>query len=212
MNEQNAVRRDGRRARSDRSRNAIATAMLELIVSGTPHPSARLVAERAGVSPRLVFHHFKDMDALYRELMSLQAERLQPLMEMDLDLHAPLEERLAGFVDHRVTLLEFISPVRKVIIGTEVTSPVIAAELDRLRAFKRNQTAMVFSPEISRLSTEQGGLVSSALQAAASWSTWHSLRHHQKLPLEKAEQVLAQTIRSLLNGIRPLIESDTEKG
>ncbi len=198
MNKENAARPDGRRARSDRSRNAIATAMLELIVEGTPHPSARQAAERAGVSPRLVFHHFKDMEALYGRLMTLQSERLRPLMEMDMALHAPFEERLSVFADHRVTILEFISPIRKVIIGTEVTSPVIAAELDLFREIKRKQAAAVFAPELSRLTAEEAGLAASALQLATSWSAWHSLRHHQKLPLEKAETVLIQMIRSIL--------------
>lgn len=198
MTKENATRPDGRRARSDRSRNAIATAMLELVVAGTPHPSARQVAERAGVSPRLVFHHFKDMEALYGELMSLQAKRLRPLMEMDIALHASFVERLAAFVEHRVTILEFISPIRKVIIGTEVTSAVIAAELDRFRDFKRKQAASVFAPELSRLTAEEADLASSALQTVTSWSVWHSLRHHQSLSLEKAEHVLIQMIRSIL--------------
>lgn len=189
---------DGRRARSSRSRNAIAIAMLELIVGGTPHPSARQVAERAGVSPRLVFHHFKDMEAIYSELMRLQAQRLQPLLEMDIEPEAPFEDRLAAFVDHRVTILEFISPVRKVIIGAEVTSPAIAAELDRFRAFKRQQTTDVFSAELTRMEQEESGVVSAALQAVTSWTVWHGLRHHQKLPMEAAEQVMIRLIRGLL--------------
>lgn len=198
MKKNDIARTDGRRARSSRSRSAIATAMLELIVAGKSHPSARQVAERAGVSPRLVFHHFKDMEALYGELMALQAQRLQPLLEMNISDRAPFESRLAAFVDHRVTVLEFISPVRKVIVGAEVSSPAIAAELDRFREFKRQQTAAVFSPETARLDTKTGAEVMAALQAATSWTTWHCLRHHQKLPVDAAEQVLTRMIRALL--------------
>ncbi len=197
INKDQTTRPDGRRSRSERSRNAIATAMLELIVAGTPHPSARQVAQRAGVSPRLVFHHFKDMEALYGKLMTLQAERLKPLLEMDIPSEAPFEERLAAFVDHRVTILEFISPVRRVIIGAEVVSPAIAAELDRLRAFKRQQTAAVFASEVSRLDAKTGAEVLAALQAVTSWTVWHSLRYHQKLSVEVAEQVMTRTIRGL---------------
>lgn len=202
MKKAQTTRPDGRRARSSRSRNAIATAMLELIVGGAPHPSARQVAERAGVSPRLVFHHFKDMEAIYSELMTLQAQRLQPLLEMDILPEAPFEDRLAAFVDHRVTILEFISPVRKVIIGAEVSSPAIAAELDRLRAFKRQQAAAVFLPETARMDAAAGAEVLAALGAATSWNTWHSLRHHQKLPLEAAEKVMIRMIRGILNSSR----------
>ncbi|MEW6077466.1 MAG: TetR/AcrR family transcriptional regulator [Thermodesulfobacteriota bacterium] len=202
MNEKKSSVTDGRRARSGRSRNAIVTALLELIVAGTPHPSARQVAERAGVSPRLVFHHFKDMEAIYNELMALQGERLKSLLEIDLPPETPFEARLAAFVDHRVTLLEFISPVRKVMIGAEVTSKVMAAELERFRAFKRQQAAEVFGPEIARLDGETAAEVTAALQAVTSWTAWHSLRHHQKLSVETAERVMIRMIRGILNPSR----------
>jgi TetR/AcrR family transcriptional regulator, regulator of autoinduction and epiphytic fitness len=207
MRQKNTTGTDGRRARSGRSRNAIATAMLELIVGGMPHPAARQVAERAGVSPRLVFHHFADMEAIYGELMALQAERLKPLLEMDIQPEMAFEDRLTAFAEHRATILEFISPVRRMIVGAEVTSPAMAAELERLRAFKRQQTAAVFAPEIARLAGETVAEVTAALQAATAWTTWHSLRHHQKLPVEAAEKVMIRTIRALLAGSVPCSSS-----
>ena len=55
---------DGRLARGQRTRANVAGALIALLREGDTEPTARAVAERAGVSLRLVFHHFADMDEL----------------------------------------------------------------------------------------------------------------------------------------------------
>ena len=52
---------DGRRLRSERSRQAIIDAMMELIGEGNLVPTAQQASERAGVGIRTVFRHFSDM-------------------------------------------------------------------------------------------------------------------------------------------------------
>ncbi|MEM7232854.1 MAG: TetR/AcrR family transcriptional regulator [Planctomycetota bacterium] len=56
---------DGRAVRTARSRQAICEACLDLIEEGVLQPSADLVCERAGVSRRSVFNHFRDLAELY---------------------------------------------------------------------------------------------------------------------------------------------------
>ena len=58
--------RDGRVARGQRTRRSVAEALMELLRAGETDPTAKAVALRAGVSLRLVFHHFADMDDLYQ--------------------------------------------------------------------------------------------------------------------------------------------------
>ena len=55
---------DGRRQRSERSRAAIITATLNLLDGGNLTPTAKQIAEEAGVGLRSFFRHFEDMDAL----------------------------------------------------------------------------------------------------------------------------------------------------
>ena len=55
---------DGRRLRSERSRQAIIDAMLKLVEEGVLVPTAQQVSERAGVGIRSVFRHFSDMESL----------------------------------------------------------------------------------------------------------------------------------------------------
>ena len=56
---------DGRRLRSERSRQAIIDASLALIEEGVLVPTAQQISERAGVGIRACFLHFTDMENLF---------------------------------------------------------------------------------------------------------------------------------------------------
>jgi len=55
---------DGRTARSDRTHNAVVAAFLRLLDEGNLRPTTEQIAERAAVSPRSVYQHFPERDAL----------------------------------------------------------------------------------------------------------------------------------------------------
>src|SRR3954470_18279608 len=52
---------DGRTARATRTREAVVSAVLDLVNEGNPKPTAREIADRAGVSLRSVYVHFDDL-------------------------------------------------------------------------------------------------------------------------------------------------------
>ena len=114
--------RDGRVARGQRTRRAVAEALMELLRAGDPDPTAKAVARRAGVSLRLVFHHFADMDDLYQFAATLQLRR----QWADLPQLSPglaLPTRIERTVAHRAALFEEISagPARPGVPGTDVS-------------------------------------------------------------------------------------------
>ncbi|RYD83835.1 MAG: TetR/AcrR family transcriptional regulator, partial [Sphingomonadales bacterium] len=55
---------DGRRQRSNRSRDQIVRAMIDLVRAGEMQPAAARVAEKANVGLRTVFRHFEEMETL----------------------------------------------------------------------------------------------------------------------------------------------------
>ena len=59
---------DGRIQRSERSRQLIIEAMIDLINNGNLIPTAQQVADQAGVAIRTVFRHFTEMEKLYGEI------------------------------------------------------------------------------------------------------------------------------------------------
>ena len=91
---------DGRVARGERTRRALAEAMIVLIEEGDPLPTARRVAESAGVSLRLVFHHFDDLESILRAAVEIQEERhWRPIRPVAPTL--PVHERVARVVRQR---------------------------------------------------------------------------------------------------------------
>jgi len=67
---------DRRNVRSDTTRANICQALLHLLQEGHHQPCAKLVAKRANVSIRALFHHFHGMDGLYAEVVGTQTHHI----------------------------------------------------------------------------------------------------------------------------------------
>src|SRR5689334_14654276 len=102
---------DGRLARTARTRAAIVDALLDLLEEGDLQPTASRIADRAGTSLRLIYHHFGDLESLFHSAAIRQTERLAEHVE-PIDVDLPLRERVDTIVDQRADVLEWITPVR----------------------------------------------------------------------------------------------------
>lgn len=186
---------DRRVARGEQTRRRLAEAMIALLEEGSPQPSAREIAERAGVSLRLVFHHFEDMEQVLRQAVAVQVERhwgrLQPV-----SASMPFDERIERLVRQREVLYEAIAPVRRAAARTEQVSPTIAAELARARRQLRQGLETAFSAELASGPARKELL--DALEAACSWETWDLLRTRMCLGRPGARRVVVRMVRSLI--------------
>jgi TetR/AcrR family transcriptional regulator of autoinduction and epiphytic fitness len=189
---------DGRHARSERTRAAIVEALLSLLDEGVLQPSAELLAERAGVSRRAVFHHFRDLDDLHATAAAKQMERVLPLLA-PLPHGGPAAERIEAFVAQRCRFLALIAPVRRAALLVEPSSPVVAERLGAVRRQGRLAVEAVFSPELARVSPEERAEVTAALAAASSFSFWEALHTHQRLTPEEAARAMKRTLGALLS-------------
>ena len=167
-------RRDGRLARGERTRLALAEALLELVAEGDLQPSARRLAERAGVSTRLVFHHFDDMESVLRTATSIHARRhwshLHPI-----PASWPRRERIAAVVRQRAAVYEAVAPVRRATRLYEHGSPEITAQLQRARLLLRVALEETFAPELGGLDPDERQEVSDALEVAGAFETWERI-------------------------------------
>lgn len=188
---------DGRLARSVRTRRAVVDALLDLLNEGDLRPTSARIAERAGVSLRLVFHHFDDLETIYSELAARQTERVTRLIA-PIATSLPLPERLDRFCVQRGRLLEALSPVRRSAVLIEPFRPALAGQLNRARALKRAAAIAAFEPELSELPPDQMRKTIAALDLATSWVAWEQMRRHQQLSETEARRVMATTIRALL--------------
>ncbi len=189
---------DGRLKRSEKSRMAIVSAMLELIREGISFPTADQISERAGVSRRLVFHHFKDIDSIHKELSELIFLSVEPLLRKEIHRKGSFNTRIKAFVEHRAELLELITPTRKTSSTLELSYKKSRISLQQFRKLKRELVSSIFAKELEQFKGKEKKERTSALQATASWSNWHSLRDHQGLSIEEARDVLKRMIRVIL--------------
>ena len=188
---------DGRKARSHRTRAAVAEAMLDCLEAGVLRPSAKQVAERAGVSSRAVFRHFDNMEALLEEAAQLQIERVMRQLP-PVVTEGSLLQRIDALVLHSVRRNEIIAPVRRAALLSEPFSEVIRERHAWMRAAARRQVRSVFAPELKALPEAQRSDRIAALRALLSFSYWEELRRHARLSEDAASRILRDAVQALL--------------
>lgn len=183
---------DGRRKRSWSSRARIVAAMLDLVARGTIAPSAAQVAEAAGVGLRSVFRHFKDMDALYREMTEAIEVEVLPLMLHPLE-GATWQERLRTLSERRARIFETIMPFR---ISANLRRFESAYLMEDHRRLLRLEAGVLRAhlPE----AVQADILGTQALAVILSFSTWCQLRRDQSLPADQAQAVVRQLLEDAL--------------
>lgn len=189
---------DGRVRRGERNRDALVDALLGLLDDGIARPTAREIAERAGVALRTVFAHFDDVESLYAAIAVRQRERLAPLFE-PIDSSGSDDHRVESLVAQRVELFEQIAPVRRASLLHAPDSPELTRRLAEINRALRAQVAECFDPELAAAGRRRGDLLA-ALDVAASWETWDGLRRVQGLSVVAARRTLRLLVSRLLTG------------
>jgi AcrR family transcriptional regulator len=186
---------DGRHLRSERTRTAIVDALLALLEEGDPQPPAERIAERAGVSRRALFHHFRDVEDLLATAADRQFSRVLPTLR-PISPDGPLATRLTAYTAQRCALHARIAPVRRAALLAEPSSPAIAERLRRARALHRTSVELVFGADLA--SSPHRDEVLAAVVAATSFSVWEELVAHQGLSPSAAERVVRRSLEALI--------------
>jgi AcrR family transcriptional regulator len=192
-----AVPQDGRAARSYRARRALAAALLDLLNEGVERPTAAQIAERAGVSLRLVFHHFDDLEAIYASVGDLQIERVRTLSK-PVNPALPFQERVAAFVKIRARVFEYVSPVRRASIHRETPSAEISRRMQVARQLEREHVLRSFAGELAIAPAGQRAEVATALDSVTSWEMWEFLRSRSELSVKQASRIVERMVRAFL--------------
>lgn len=183
---------DGRRKRSERSRAAIITATLNLIDNGNFVPTARQIAEEAGIGLRSFFRHFDDMEALMDTIDQHTRGYYEPLFVRPFK-DGTLEERIEDIVIDRSEAYERLKKLMMTSQAQLWRSEVMQ------KNYARNQKGLrkhleKWLPELK----SQNPANREAAHAAASFENWHRLRQHQGLNLSDARMAMIVGITSLL--------------
>ena len=188
---------DGRQARSHRTRLAVAEAMLDCFQDGLLRPSAKDVAERAGVSTRAVFRHFDNMEALLEEASQIQIERVMGELPA-LHSEGSLDHRVDALVEYSVRRNELVAPVRRAALLAEPFSGVIRKRHAWDVAGARKQVRDVLADELASLSETARRDKVAALRALLSFNYWDELRRKEKLSAPATNRVLRNAVLAIL--------------
>lgn len=184
---------DGRRARSERSKQAIVDAVLALMDEGNLIPTAQQIADRSGIKIRSFFRHFEDMETLFATIDRQTREATEALF-VGGDRNGTLQERILHAVERRAEGFEENS--NRVLSTT--------AQLWRSETLRKNYARYQrglkkdledWLPEIKDLDRSER----EAAEAVASFEMWHRLRYHQTLSKSAAITVLVSMLNSLLS-------------
>jgi TetR/AcrR family transcriptional regulator of autoinduction and epiphytic fitness len=189
---------DGRAARAARTRETVVEALLALIDEGNPRPTAREIADRAGVSLRSVYVHFDDLEDLFTAAAAQQYQRMSSFLK-PLPIEGPLADRIGAFVKQRCELMEAGARVRHAALLQEPFSPTLAKVLRVVRKAARDEVQRVFAPELDRHSGGARDRLVAAVDVVSNGAAWEALREHHGLAFDDAALVITDTLTKLLD-------------
>ena len=188
---------DGRRARAERTQQAVTRGMLDCLEAGEFNPTARHVAERAGVSVRAVFRHFDHLESLFAAVYELQYDRVLRSLRR-VKAQGRLTDRVSAFVLEQGRLNERISGVRRGGQRYEPGSAAIARCNERLRQRDRDEISRIFELELNVWPLRERRDTVRCLAATASWSHWEELRRYAHQTVRRSRQVVERELHALL--------------
>lgn len=187
-----ALKLDGRRARSRSSRSKIVEAMLQLVGNGDVAPSAARVADIAGVGLRTVFRHFDDMDTLYREMSAVIEERVLPIIAEPLK-GPSWKARMTEIADRRAIVFETILPFRISANLKRFQSSYLMQDYQRLLKAEADGVEALLPGSV-----KEDRIGARGLNVILSFQTWRLLRHDQGLSTEEAGLVIKRMLADAL--------------
>ncbi len=189
-----------RSPRAERARASIAEALLSLIDEGDLQPTANRIAERAGISLRLIYHHFGDLESLYKEASRIQLKRLlERYVPVPPDL--PYDERLAAFADQRARIYEWLTPVRRSAMINEHGSRALQEARSWGMTAAHLEFQRTFATEIAQIPEDQRAITLDVLSMVAGWAAWDELRTSGR-SIDDATAALTHAITVLLRARR----------
>lgn len=168
-----------------------------LQVSAFP-PTSKEIAGYAGVSLRLVFHHFGELDALYEAVAVRYGESANAL-GLDVDGALPLPTRIVQTVKKRSRLYTSFGNLRQNLAALTPSSPKLDAIMTSMRLESVGHLESTFAPEL-RSAGESRPMLLCALDIAVSWPTWERMRTVDLLAPKEARAVMVYILEATLGG------------
>lgn len=193
-NSSSSVKVDGRRLRSDRSRQVIVESMLQLINDGNLVPTAQQIANHAKVGIRSVFRHFEDMEAIFETADQIWREGFIG-KSSSVDPSLPLAQRLEWAISKMQEFYEDNSNIMKSTAIRRWRSAFLKQNYAKYQSQMRADIIRAL-PEVGQLP----GPSQEAIFAIISFEYWDRLRDHQSLSTDESRELLIDLLKNLIPG------------
>lgn len=188
---------DGRRLRSERTRQLIIEAYMSLVRDKGQVPTAQQIAERAGYSVRSVFERFPDLHALRLAVTDhaiAEGRNAGALRDIDSDrttrIHSQVRSRAAG--------CEKWLPLWRVISARNEGSTELQKRMRMVRELVRMRVELMFQKELAALPEDKRRHTLIALESITDYESWGRMRELYGLSFDDACEVWIRAVDRLL--------------
>lgn len=188
---------DGRRLRSERTRQAIVEAYLALLRDNPRIPTAVQIAERAGYSVRSIFERFPDMLAL-RIAATDQAFAEGSTQALIRDIDADRAARIRSQVETRARTCEKWLPLWRAVNANSGKTAELQMRIKLMRDAIRQRIELMYRRELDSLPEPARQQTLIAIEAVTDFESWGRMRELYDLPFDDACAVWRRAIDRLL--------------
>lgn len=194
---------DGRRLRTERTRQRLIAAYLGLAFELSPRmPTATEIANRAGCSVRSVFERFPDLGQLQVAATDYALDRAAALAPPPL-LDADRTARIAHQVEMRANLCEIWGRLWQSLLANRGASDELRQKVGAFQEARLQRQEAAFRPELATLADPERRRTIVALGLLTDASSWTCLREFFGLSVEEARAVWVASIDRLLPSTPP---------
>jgi AcrR family transcriptional regulator len=188
---------DGRRLRSERTKQSIMEAYIELLRERAELPTAAQIAARAGFSTRSVFERFVDLQGLSLATMD-HAFAMGEAQAVVRDVDGDRQTRVRSHVETRARTCERWLPVWRVAIANLGKLDALRDRVRFIRLAIVKRIELMYRPELEALPAEERRDLLIALEALIDFESWGRMRENHGLSFDEACSVWIRTIDRLL--------------
>lgn len=186
---------DGRKRRSERSREQIIEAMFELVSRGELDPSAARIAEVANVSLRTVFRHFEEVDGLYLEMNRRVQAEVMPIVQSPFQ-NTNWQDMVLELVERRSEVFERVLPFRVCGSIRRFRSDFLMQGHQDFVAMERAILGSVLPEEV-----RENVVLEAGFDAVLGFDTWRRLRQDHDLSVDDARATVRKLVEALLASV-----------
>lgn len=190
---------DGRSLRRKRNRDAVITALIDLIREGDLNPTVAKIADRALVSHRSVFRYFTDLNDLAKTAIDTEMVKAWPLSVITNPGEGTLDERIDVLV--QTSMRTFERTHRLGLVGR--AKSIVLEELNEgmvnIYELRLDQVRRQFAPELDQMDPDRAEAIAVAVTAATGLDSYDVQHRMRGLPPEQIAEMWKVTIDALLD-------------